>query len=303
MPSTCRGWSVHPALCIRSAVVIFAVLLAAVAPAAGDTSELARAGDAFVLQESGQRTWSVGNDAVTFRLGLTSSGVLNTLGLDRTGYEREWKPGSAADFSFLAGSRRLTPGQGTFAFREARASADGDTVRLELVFEDSTSKIRVTRNYACTAGSGAIEVWSVFETAGTTATVTISDIGVWRLTMPVGAVNWVTGLQAGEESGGRFTHQRQVLSASGRFELGSDARSSEQAVPVVWFSGTPGSFFGGVNWSGAWKLLATGPAAGTTRTWATTRRQRRRSASGMPRPASGSSTSWCSRLKPPGPTT
>ena len=241
-------------------LLILVVFLSAMVPASAQASELARAGDAFVLQEDGQRVWSVGNDAVTFKLGLTSAGALNTLGLDRTGHERQWRPGTAADFTFLAGSKRLTPGQGTFAFREARASADGDSVRLELVFEDSTSKIRVTRHYACTAGSGAVEVWSVFETTGTTAKVTLSDIGVWRLTMPVSAVNWVTGLQSGEEQGGRFTRQRQVLTASGPFELSSAARSSERAVPVVWFSGAPGSFFGGVNWSGAWNLLATGPA-------------------------------------------
>ena len=101
----------------------------------------------------------------------------------------------------------------------------------------------------------------MFETASNAAKVSISDIGVWRLTMPVDAVNWVTGLQAGAEQGGRFTRQRQALAAGGQFELSSATRSSETAVPVVWFSGAPGSFFGGVNWSGAWKLQASGPAA------------------------------------------
>ena len=260
MPSTARGRSASPARPARLALLAIAVFLASAVAAAADTGELARAGDAFVLQESGQRVWIVGNDAVSFKMGLNASGALNTMGLDRTGYDRQWKPGTAADFTFLVGSKRLTPGQGTFAFREARASATDDTVRLELVFEDPSSKIRVTRNYACTAGSGAIEVWSVFETTGTTAKVTIGDIGVWRLTMPVGAVNWVTGLEAGEEQGGRFTRQRQALTSGGQFELGSAARSSQTAVPVVWFSGTPGSFFGGINWSGAWKLEAAGPA-------------------------------------------
>jgi alpha-galactosidase len=260
MPSTARGRSASSARHCLLAILAIAIFLTSAAAAAADTGELARAGDAFVLQESGQRVWIVGNDAVSFKMGLNSSGALNTMGLDRTGYDRQWKPGTAADFTFLVGSKRLTPGQGTFAYREARASATGDTVRLELVFEDPSSKIRVTRNYACTAGSGAVEVWSVFETTGTTAKVTIGDIGVWRLVMPVSAVNWVTGLQAGEEQGGRFTRQRTALPAGGQFELSSATRSSETAVPVVWFSGTPGSFFGGVNWSGAWKLEASGPA-------------------------------------------
>ena len=245
----------------RFAILAFVLVIAATARAQAETAELARAGDAFVLQENGQRVWVVGNDAVSFTVGLTGNGALNTLGLDRTGYGRQWKPGTAADFTFLAGGRRLTPGQSTFTFREARASAADTTVRLELVFEDTTSKVRVTRNYACGAGSGAIEVWSVFETASNTAKVSISDIGIWRLTMPVDAVNWVTGLQAGADQGGRFTRQRQVLTAGRQFELSSARRSSETAIPAVWFSGAPGSFFGGVNWSGAWKLEVSDPAA------------------------------------------
>jgi alpha-galactosidase len=250
--------AIHPCSLAVSAA---AIILAAAPLASADTVELARAGDAVIFQEVGQRVWTVGNDRLTFKTGLTSSGALNTLGLDRKGFERQWKPGTAADFTFLAGARRLTPGQGTFGFREARASATDDTVRLELVFEDSTSKIRVTRNYACAAGSGAIEVWSVFETTGTAASVTIGDIGVWRLVMPVNAVNWVTGLQAGSDDGGRFTRRRAPLASGEPFEISASTRSSERAVPVLWFSGAPGSFFGGVNWSGAWKVQAAGPAA------------------------------------------
>ncbi len=243
-------------------LAVFAVVFAAVAPApqaSAETTEIARAGDAFILQENGRRVWAVGNDKVTFTLGLSGSGALTTLGLDRTGAPGRWKPGGAPDFTVLVGSRRLTPGQSTFTFREVRTSATDDTVRLELVFEDTSSKIRVTRNYACAAGSGAIELWSVFEARSGASDVTIGDIGAWRLAMPVGAVNWVTGLRAGEEQGGRFTRRQQGLSPDAPFELGSESRSTESAVPVVWFSGEPGSFFGGVNWSGAWKLQAIGP--------------------------------------------
>ena len=138
----------------RVAILALVLVVAAAARLAGATAELARAGDAFVLQENGQRVWVVGNDAVSFKVGLNGNGALNTLGLDRTGSGRQWKPGTAADFTFLAGGRRLTPGQSTFTFRDARASATDTAVRLELVFEDATSKIRVTRNYACGAGFG-----------------------------------------------------------------------------------------------------------------------------------------------------
>jgi alpha-galactosidase len=249
-------------IAVVSRLAVLAAVIAAVMhalPASAETTELARAGDAFILQENGRRVWAVGNDKVTFTLGLSGNGALTTLGLDRTGMPGLWRPGGAPDFTVLVGHRRLTPGQSTFTFREIRTSASDDTVRLELVFEDTSSKIRVTRNYACTAGSGAVEVWSVFEAISGASDVTIGDIGAWRLAMPVGAVNWVTGLRAGEEQGGRFTRRQQGLSPDAPFELGSDTRSTESAVPVVWFSGEAGSFFGGVNWSGAWRLQAAGP--------------------------------------------
>jgi len=178
MSSSRRGWFASLSASARLVTFAIVVLMTSAAAAAADTAELARAGDAFVLQEGGQRVWIVGNDAVSFTVGLAGSGALNTLGLDRTGCGRQWKPGTAADFTFLVGGKRLTPGLSTFAFREARASATETTVRLELVIEDSTSKIRVTRNYVCAAGSGAIEAWSVFETAANAAKVSIGDIGV-----------------------------------------------------------------------------------------------------------------------------
>jgi alpha-galactosidase len=243
------------------AFVLAAVLFAGGARAAAETTELARAGDAFVLQEDGQRAWTVGNDRVSFRVGISRSGALTTLALDRTGFDGQWKPASAADFTFLVGTRRLTPGQSTFAYKAARAAATDTSVDLELVFEDTTSRIRVTRHYRCAARSAAVEVWSVFETTGTVAKVTIGDIGVWRLSLPVNAINWVTGLQASDAEGGRFTRRRQILAPGGEFELGSTTRSSESSIPAVWFSGAAGSFFGGLQWSGAWSLRVTGPAA------------------------------------------
>ncbi len=255
-----RRISARLALVVRLA--LFAGVIAAVVPAlpaSAETTELARAGDAFIRQENGRRVWAVGNGNVTFTLGLSARGALTTLGLDRTGTPGLWRPGGVPDFTVLVGNRRLTPGQSTFTFRQIRTSATDDTVRLELVFEDTSSEIRVTRSYACTAGSGAVEVWSVFEATSGASDVTVGDIGVWRLAMPVGAVNWVTGLRAGEAQGGQFTRRQQGLSPDAPFELGSESRSTESAVPVVWFSGEPGSFFGGVNWSGAWRLQATGP--------------------------------------------
>ncbi len=252
----------HPNAAAVALALTLAALSPALAPAAwAGPAALARAGDAFVLQADGGRAWTIGNQHVSFRVGLSSTGALVTQGLARTGSRGEWKMGTAADFTFVAGGRRLTPGQAGFAFVEARVSSADALVELELVFADSASGLRVTRHYTCVQESAAIEAWSVFEAGASGDGLTLGDIGIWRLAVPVTSIDWVNGLQATDEEGGRFTIRHRALEAGGEFAIGSSGRASERFVPVAWFQGAHGTFFGGLRWSGAWKLSVTGPAA------------------------------------------
>lgn len=221
--------------------------------------------DAYIVQEESGRAWVLGNDGIVFRVGLSASGALVPLGLRRPDSDEPWRIESAPDLTFQQQSRRLSPGQSGFPFRAAHAEEFQGGVRLRLIFDDVTSRLRVTRSYVCYPQAPAIETWSTFEAIDTATAIPISDIGVLQLTVPLTDARWVTGLRATAIDGGRFTRREQGLTAAARFEVGSTTRSSESVVPTLWFGGPHGRLFTGLLWSGPWSLTATGPtAAGMT---------------------------------------
>lgn len=221
---------------------------------------LAQAGPAYIAEEPGGTAWTVGNAALHYRVGLNDAGMLVARALERPGQVDPEPVGESPDLSFLVQNERLSPGSAGLRYKSMAADGYRGGVRLRLVFEDPAARLRVTRAYVCYPTAPAIEAWAIIEVTGG-AGVTIRDIGVWQLSVPVTHVNWVTGLKAAASQGGRFTRRRQALTAGGTFELGSTARSSELAVPTVWFEGPSAQFFGAMLWSGAWTLGVAGPEA------------------------------------------
>ena len=237
-------------------------LLGAVAPALADEPVvLSSSGSAFVTMDADARSWTIGNEVVQFRIGSGAGGATAVLGLERAGAELSLAPAMLPDVSVVAGARRVSPGQGALLLNGAQASEVGGAVRLSLAYQDSINHVRVTRIYACYPGAPGIETWSVWETVATSATVALSDIGVWQVSIPATEVNWITGLKATAADGGRFTRRWQGLAPGGRFEIGSTTRSSVTALPVAWLRGSAGHLFLGLMWSGAWDLMVTGPDA------------------------------------------
>lgn len=219
-------------------------------------------GAAFVVEDEGGKSWTIGNAEVVFRVGHSeAAGGFGILGLDRPSTNQHWNPGPASDLAFTAGGRRLVPGQGSLAFQSAQMAETAGGVQLALVFEDSTNRVRVTRYYACVDRAPGLETWSAFEAFGTADAVTLSDIGVWQVAVPATEVGWVTGLNAPAADGGRFTRRTQPLARTDRVSLGSTGRSADSAIPAVWLAGPEGRLFAGLMWSGAWSADVTGPAA------------------------------------------
>ena len=238
-------------------------LLGAVAPALADEpAVLSSWGSAFVTMDADAGSWTIGNEVVRLRIGSGAGGTTAVLGLEHAGAELSLEPAMLPDVSLVAGARRMLPGQGALLLHGVQASEVGGAVRLSLAYQDTVNRVRVTRIYACYPGAPGIETWSVWETLSSSATVALSDIGVWQLSIPATEVNWITGLKATAVDGGRFTRRWQSLAPGGRFEIGSTTRSSVTALPVAWLRGPVGHVFLGLMWSGAWDLAVTGPDAG-----------------------------------------
>ncbi len=239
--------------------LVAALLPATPARGADDVAlVLVQTATASVAEDAGGRSWLIGNAAIRLRLGLTQTGLLVVQALEQPAAGQAWSVGQSPDLSFTVQSRRLSPGQDGFPFRQAEADEYRGGVRLRLTFDDLAARLRVTRHYVCYASGPVLETWTTFEALGG-AGVTLGDIGIWQLSLPVSAAHWVTGLQATAADGGRFARRERPLSPQAPLLLGSTRRSSEQVVPTAWFDAPSGHVLGAVLWSGAWSLVAAGP--------------------------------------------
>jgi alpha-galactosidase len=239
-----------------AAAVALSVIGVASAPA-GTPETLVGVGDAYVSQDESGQSWTIGNGTITYRVGLNALGALVPMGLARPGVGAAWTVESASGLSYQQKDRRVSLGQADVPFRAAWTEEYLGGVRLSLVFDDVMAGLRVTKSYACYPQAPAIETWSTFETTGSTSEIPISDIGIWQLTVPVQEAHWITGHLAGAGDGGPFTKRQQALGQDVPFEVGSSSRSSESAVPTLWFSGPQGNLLVGLLWSGSWTLSAT----------------------------------------------
>jgi alpha-galactosidase len=214
---------------------------------------LASVDDAFVAQQDGG--WVVGSAAIGLHIGfVAATGSLEITGVQRPGSDAIWASGGSPDLSLRIQSRRVSPGQTGLVFRQARTSTEDGAARLDVDFEDTATRLRVTRSFAARPGSAGVELWTTYAAEASQPAVSLSDIGIWQLAIPAETVSWITGLSAPAAEGGTFTRRTQALGAGSSLTIGSPRRSSELAIPAVWLTHAEGSLLGGLMWSGEWRL-------------------------------------------------
>jgi alpha-galactosidase len=217
------------------------------------------AGDAFVSEDQGGSTWTIGNQRIELTLGLSLNGdfVLERMTNPQTGSVLQMP--TATDSLLTVNGDALPFGATTsgFTFESASDSYTDVGVQLDFTFSLPASGLRVVRSYACVEGSPTIEVWTTVEATSAAAGVTVSSPNVWRLTIPAGTLHYVSGLQGLDPGAGRdntFALQSRTLNSAEQVNLGADGRSTEQTIPLVMTDAGSDEFFGGLLWSGSWGL-------------------------------------------------
>jgi alpha-galactosidase len=235
-------------------VVVLSVY--AVSAAAADRAPLiASHDDAFVAHQDGSDVWSIGSADLEVVIGFDAG---RTLSLQRifnppSGRSLDVTPG--ADVTLTAGSEHIAlTATGAVAFVSAAANSTDYGVVLTFTFEHRAQRLLISRVYACYPGSPTIETWTRVSTTGDSAV--LSDLVGWQMTMPLGHVRWLGGLR-GDTAGGRSVEDAFVvadhdLDPGERVEIGSEGRSSESFIPLLFVDGDRDEFFGGLMWSGAW---------------------------------------------------
>jgi alpha-galactosidase len=246
---------------LRRTPLIFLALLAAVSPSA-TAATVATAGKASIVTNERAGTWTISAGGATLTLAIAASRDFEVVSLG-TSSNISWVAGKT-DTSITINGNALAFGSRAagFVFENVTTSTRDQTLTLDAVFELPKAGLRVTRHYRATSGSPTFETWTTYAPTGNP--VTVSDLNAFTLTVPNGTVHWITGL-LGDSSvttvSGAFTRQEKQVSEHEEFVLGSDGRSSEQAVPWLTVDGDRNEeFFAALMWSGAWRLTAYRPA-------------------------------------------
>ena len=144
----------------------------------------------------------------------------------------------------------------SLTFTGAGGSATAAGVLLVFTFEHRNPRLRITRSYAAYPGSPTIETWTRLEAPDAAVPLALTNLIGWQLTMPAATMKWVGGLRGYSTVGELepFEIAEGLLDPGQSWEIGSDRRSTEQYIPFILVDDGAESFYGGVMWSGAWRL-------------------------------------------------
>jgi alpha-galactosidase len=170
---------------------------------------------------------------------------------------RSWNIASEPDVSLtIAGERVLLANGGSTSFTGAIAQSGEAGVRLDFTFEHRAQRLKIVRSYAAYPGSPTIETWTRIESSSSQA-VALAGLMGWQLAIPTGTVRWLGGLRgdsADTSDLGAFSFDDRNLQPGERVEIGGTRRSTEDFMPFFVVQGDGDRFYGGLMWSGSWRL-------------------------------------------------
>jgi alpha-galactosidase len=225
--------------------------------AANGASVVASNDDAFVAHDSGSDVWSIGSRELELVVGFDRTGLLILQRLSNPLTERSWDVTPAADFTVTVGGEPIVLSmRNGMTLTGAAAEATADGVRLVFTFEHTGLRLRIARVYACYPGSPTIETWTDIVAMDGARSAQVTNAVGWQITMPAANVKWLGGLRRDAVPGEleSFELAERDLEPNQPWEIGSSGRSTEKYIPLVLVDDSVDVFYGGVMWSGAWRI-------------------------------------------------
>ena len=230
---------------------------------------IAESADAYVVYDEQTQMWEIGTSGIRRRMHYDAMNGYHLVALTNMLTGREWvAPASAGnkelrlvlDGQIITGSDRLTL-QGFETFTHPNGS-------LELAISLTRGSLTFRVHYVLFPWTSVIEQWVAVENTGTTVLRNLTALDSIVLALHPSAdpllLSWVQGLTPpiddSEEAQPLPVLRLRSLSLNQGVtqELGSSARSSEDSMG--WFAlANPvlgEGLFGGIEWSGAWRLTA-----------------------------------------------
>jgi alpha-galactosidase len=253
------GSSTRFSTSVMAALVVVSAIRAG---AADRPPAIAALGDAFVSHQSGSDVWSIGSANLEVVIGFDAVGTLSLQRVFNPSNGRIWDITAGPDTGITAGTEHIAlTSSGAVTFLSAIAETSDSGVVLTFTFEHRGQHLQIARAYACYPGSPTIETWTRITTTGDGTTLT--DLVGWQMTMPLGTVRWLGGLRGDSASANvedAFVVTDRDLDRGEHVEIGSEGRSSETFIPLLFVNGERDEFFGGLMWTGAWHAAIERPS-------------------------------------------
>ena len=242
-------------------VCVALVAVCAARPLADDPPLVKSHEDAYITHDPTSATWAIGNGSIQLVVGFDASRNLVVQSLQNPNAGSSLDIDQAADTSVTIGGDHLVLNQSNdkMTLVGSLSEETDNGVRLTFTFQHQTLHTLIKRVYAVYPGTPTIETWTRIEAQANSPPVDISNLVGWQLTMPAGPVRWVDGLR-GDSAGDPLTDLSSFNVEGGDLDdgvetqIGSTGRSSENFVPLVFVDDGEEAFYGGVIWSGSWKL-------------------------------------------------
>ena len=232
------------------------VFLCAISASAADRGPIVAAtGDAYVAHAPGSEAWSIGSAQLELVVGFDAAHTLTLQRLFNPVTGREWSITAAPEVGFSAGTERVAlTATGAASLVSITPQATEFGVTLTFVFEYRAPRLLVSRVYACDSGSPTIETWMRITSIGGDS-ATLSDLAVLQISMKPAHLQWLNGLRsdaADRSVEDAFVLADRDLEPGETIDFGSEGRSSEAYVPLLWLRDGDAEFYSGLIWSGAW---------------------------------------------------
>ena len=230
-------------------------------PLADDAPVAATHGDAYIKHEPNAETWSIGNATIELVVGFNASKTLVISALSNPSSGSALDIAQPADTSVTIGGDTLPLNESNDKMTLLSAAADETDagVRLVFTFRHRVLGTLIQRGFACYPGSPTLEVWTRLDAPAGSPPVQISNLVGWQLNIPNAPVQWIDGLR-GENAADSAPHNDTFALDGGDLDDGvetdiwADGRSSETFVPLITSNDGTKTFYGGVIWSGAWRI-------------------------------------------------
>ncbi len=225
---------------------------------AGAATIVASHEDAFIAHDTSSDLWTIGSREVALVVGFDASGALTLQRLSNPRTNRSLDITPDADVSITAAGTRfaLAARSNGLALAGVDAEETDNGVRLVFTFEHRALRLRISRAYACYPGSPTIETWTHIIGSDAVSDVPLTGMIGWQITMPLAPVKWLGGLRSDAHEGELepFELAERQFDPNEHWEIGATGRSTEHYVPFVVVDNGQDAFYGGIMWSGRWKI-------------------------------------------------